>query len=144
MSSFGGSKDRGMHVVEVDVGTVMEGVDRRESTVSFQAQDISYQRVDGHVDVSNCDEKRMQKDRVGCYAPLLCYLMCNLASSAINDVCSSAWAKGYELLTRVGWGQSTKSRMKNMMRCDWCMQAFSFQIQFEDRPVYALASSCSD
>ena len=113
MSSFGGSKDIAIHVVEVDVGTVMEGVDRRESTVSFRAQDISYQHVNGHVDVANGDEKKMQKDRVECDAPLLCYLMSNLASLAINDVCSSAWGKGYELLTRVGWGKSTKDRRIN-------------------------------
>ena len=71
MNSFGGSKDRAIHVVEVDVGTVMEGVDRRESTVSFRAQDISYQRVNVHIYVANGYKKRMQKDRVQCDAPKL-------------------------------------------------------------------------
>ena len=82
----------------VDVSTVMEGVVRRELTVSFEAQDVSKQRADGCVDVADSDEKRMQKDRVEFDAPLMCCLMCclmrNLASSAINDVCSSACAKG--------------------------------------------------
>ena len=95
----------------VDVGTVMEGVVRCELTVSFGAQDVSNQRADGCIDVDDSVNKRMQKDRVECDAPLLYYLMRNSASSAINDVCSSAWAKGYELFypSRMG-SKSTKNR----------------------------------
>ena len=81
----------------VYIGTVMEGVVRRELAVSFEAQDVSNQRADGYIDVADSDEKRMQKDRVEFDAPLMCYLMRNLASSSINDVCSWACAKGYEL-----------------------------------------------
>ena len=34
-----------IHVLGVDVGTVVEGVVRRELTVSFEAQDVSNQRA---------------------------------------------------------------------------------------------------
>ena len=86
-------------VLGVDIGTVMEGVVRHGLTVSFEAQDVSSQRAHECINVADGNDERMQKDRGECDALLLCYLMRNLASSAINDVCSSAWAKGYEFLT---------------------------------------------
>ena len=70
-------------------GTVVEGVTRRDLTVSFEAQDVRKKPSDVVTDLTVGLHKRMQKDRVECEAPLLKYGMRNLLSLSANDVCSS-------------------------------------------------------
>ena len=48
---------------DADVGTVMEGVVRRDLSVSFRAQDVSFRRADVASDVTDGMGERMQEGR---------------------------------------------------------------------------------